>query len=181
MREPDGELIAMISGSNTNYYHYDALGSTRLLTNASGIITDRYTYDAYGSLMAHDRYTGSVDQPYQFVGESGYYTHYQEPEFGLLQLGVRFYDVETSRFTQVDPIREGWDWYVYVGNHPTFVIDPNGLQWDPGALCICNRVGNALSCVENWRNWWVKNHPWSKTHPPKYGKNMDKVALSTPE
>jgi YD repeat-containing protein len=68
VREPDGELIARLSGTNVNYYHYDALGSTRLLTNASGAITDKYAYDAYGSLLAHDRYTGTVDQPYQYVG-----------------------------------------------------------------------------------------------------------------
>jgi YD repeat-containing protein len=80
------------------YYHFDELGSTRLLTNATGNITDRYTYDAYGSLLSHDCYDGSDNQPYQYVGQLGYYTQYTEPDLGLLQLGVQFYDPEVRRF-----------------------------------------------------------------------------------
>ena len=46
------------------------------------------------------------DNPYQYVGRLGYYTHYQEPDFSLLQLGVRYYDGEIGRFTQLDPIKD---------------------------------------------------------------------------
>jgi hypothetical protein len=44
-----------------------------------------------------------VSQPYQFVGRLGYYTHYQEASFGLMQIGVRFYDSAIGRSTQRDP------------------------------------------------------------------------------
>jgi len=44
IREPNGALIARIDGATTNYYHFDALGSTRFLTNGSGTVTDTYTY-----------------------------------------------------------------------------------------------------------------------------------------
>ena len=91
-----------MDGSNTGYYHFDELGSTRLLTDASGNVTDRYDYDAYGAVIAHEKLAGSVDQPYQYVGQLGYYTCYQEPSFGPLQLGVRFYDAEVERFGQID-------------------------------------------------------------------------------
>ncbi|MGI6295515.1 MAG: RHS repeat domain-containing protein [Armatimonadota bacterium] len=127
IREPNGSLIARVSSSNTSYYHFDQLGSTRLLTNADGDVTDEYAYDAYGSLLSHNRRAGSVDQPYQYVGELGYYTHYQEPEFGLLQLGVRFYDAEVGGFTQRDPI--GYSTvtsYAYAALDPVAYVDPDG-------------------------------------------------------
>lgn len=130
VREPSGALIARVSGNNINYYHFDALGSTRLLTNASGSVTDKYAYDAYGSLISHDEYDGSVDQPYQYVGRLGYYTHCKEPEFGLLQLGVRFYDAQTGRSTQKDPIGydDGPDLYLYAKGNPVLdviILDSN--------------------------------------------------------
>jgi len=80
-REPGGSLVARQSGEDWRYYHFDALGSTRLLTNSSETVTDRYTYDAYGSLLSHGCYEGSVSQPYQYVGQLGYYTHYQDSSF----------------------------------------------------------------------------------------------------
>ncbi|WP_347243986.1 RHS repeat-associated core domain-containing protein, partial [Thermogutta sp.] len=108
---------------------FDELGSTRLLTDADGDITDKYAYDAYGSLLSHDCYSGSINQPYQYVGQLGYYTHYQEPEFGLLQLGVRFYDPEVGRFTSRDPVRDGLNWYVYGADIPNCAVDPFGDKW----------------------------------------------------
>ena len=68
--EPGGELIARQQGSTWHYYHFDALGSTRLLTDAGGSVTDRDSYDPWGSVISHDRYAGSIDQPYQYVGQS---------------------------------------------------------------------------------------------------------------
>jgi RHS repeat-associated protein len=67
------------------------------------------------------------DNPYQYVGALGYYTHYQDPEFKLLQLGYRFYDPETGCFTQQDPAGDGINWYAYCGGNPMGGVDPWGL------------------------------------------------------
>ena len=125
VREPDGSLVAMFISSYPYYYHFDALGSTRMLTDESGHITDTYTYDAWGNVTSH---TGSVSQPYQYVGQLGYYTHYQDPNMGsLLQLGVRFYDRGLGRFTQRDPLptKDSAD-YPYVSDMPIRMVDPSG-------------------------------------------------------
>ena len=127
VREPDGSLIAMFVGSYPYYYHFDALGSTRMLTDESGHITDSYTYDAWGNLLTH--YPNSISQPYQYVGQLGYYTHYQDANLPLLQLGVRFYDPGVGRFGQVDLIRKrGRSAYVYSSDLPTAKSDPLGLE-----------------------------------------------------
>ena len=124
-RTPDGALIARSKGSEWRFYHYDELGSTRLLTDGSGSVTDRYSYDAYGSVTSHIGST--TDNPYQYVGALGYYTHYQDPDFRLLQLGFRFYDPEAGRFTQLDPVGYGINWYEYAGGNPLVWVDPWGL------------------------------------------------------
>ncbi|MDO8588482.1 MAG: RHS repeat-associated core domain-containing protein [Armatimonadota bacterium] len=144
IRTPDGRLIAqahVVSGSPVldHYYHFDALGSTKALTNSSGTVTDTYSYDVWGN-VTHD--SGTTQQPYLFVGQLGYYTHYQDPmlspfsansdKYVLLQLGVRYYAPEIGRFTQRDPVvTQGSASYSYVGDAPVSRIDPQGLvEWD---------------------------------------------------
>ena len=129
VREPNGELLARVDGTNMSYYHFDKLGSTRLLTDANGNVTDKYDYDAYGAVIAHEKLAGSVDQPYQYVGQLGYYTCWQEPGFRLLQLGVRFYDAEVGRFGQRDSARrDSVSDYLYSSCSPLKLVDPSG-RW----------------------------------------------------
>ena len=122
-------------------------------------MTDKYTYDAYGSVLSHESCaTGSIDQPYQYVGQLGYYTHYQEPDFGLLQLGVRFYDTEAGRFTQRDWLSIASESsYTYCQSHPTVMIDPEGMtpsgydmcaaKWDP---CKPGKLFSCVRCEEKY-------------------------------
>ena len=74
IREPNGALIARVQGSIPWYYHFDALGSTRMITDSAGNVTDEYDYDAYGACLWHECNAGSIGQPYQYVGQLGYYT-----------------------------------------------------------------------------------------------------------
>ncbi len=91
IREPNGSLIARYDSTNgMRYYHFDELGSTRLITDSAGNVTDKYDYDAYGAVLWHERDANSIDQPYRFVGELGYYTHWQEPDFGFRCFGNLF-------------------------------------------------------------------------------------------
>jgi RHS repeat-associated protein len=138
VRDPSGVLIARCEASTPDdyqYYHFDELGSTRLLTDVNGDVTDEYTYDAYGATISHVGPTH--DNPYQWVGALGYYTHHQAPEFKLIQLGFRFYDPEIGRFTQQDPIGDGLNWYEYCGGNPVGAVDPWGL-----ARCECPPQGS---------------------------------------
>lgn len=71
-----------------------------------------------------------------------------DAETGLSYYRARYYDPTTGRFLSEDPIEfhAGIDFYRYVGNNPTTLDDPSGLQdeqpplprdstpnyWDPG-------------------------------------------------
>ncbi|NLN78307.1 MAG: hypothetical protein GX141_05270 [Armatimonadetes bacterium] len=158
-----------------NHYHFDQLGSTRLLTNSGGAVTDEYSYDAYGAVLSHNRRTGSVDQPYQYVGQLGYYMHYQEPGFGLIQTGVRFYGSESGVLTQRNPGRYGHNAYVYAGSKCTVYVDPDGrkpkikgLKRHPPMylkpLCDCLRESFKTSCLKlHERNdKWAHCYMWCK-------------------
>jgi len=85
--------------------------------------------DGYASKACPDMVfePSPTPQPYQFVGELGYHTHWQDANLTLLQLRVRFYDPQVGRFGQRDPIKDGMDGYIYASNKPTVRIDPSGL------------------------------------------------------
>jgi len=69
--------------------------------------------------------SGSVSQPYEFVGREGYYR-----EGELYLLGQRWYDSKVGRFISRDPIGEkgGVNLYVYANNSPVILIDPEGKK-----------------------------------------------------
>ena len=113
---------------------------------ASGNVTDKYGCDAYGAVLSHDRRTGSKDQPYQYVGQLGYYTHYQIPGVGLMQLGVRFYNPGSGAFTQGDKAgQERQGRYTYADGSPCTLVDPAGLT--PFDVCkkkLTNKLPNQV-------------------------------------
>ena len=107
----------------TAYRHADALGSTRLLTDAAGAETAANEYAGYGHLLAH---TGGSSGRYRFAGEP------QDPESGLYHLRARYYDPESGRFLSRDPDAgdpadpRSLNDYVYAHANPTNLTDPSG-------------------------------------------------------
>jgi hypothetical protein len=47
---------------------------------------------------------------------------------GLYYFNARWYDSSTGRFTSEDPVRDGINWFVYVGSNPLVLVDPSGLE-----------------------------------------------------
>ncbi len=144
------KLIKRVTPAGCEYYHSDALGSVRALTDKDGNQVGSYQYDAWGKITGS---TGQSSNEYKFTSRRW------DEEIGLQYNRARFYDPETGRFTTPDPLTGGPDdptisyfsgiysifhrfikehvdalqpnklnRYVYCYNNPVNLIDPLGLQ-----------------------------------------------------
>src|SRR5690606_21288649 len=104
------------------YYHTDAIGSVRTITDASGQVAARYDYLPFGQ----DWQPSGIDDPRRFAGME------RDAETGagswlaLNYVGARYYHSQTARFTSVDPVwtieenlfdPQRWNRYAYVRNN----------------------------------------------------------------
>jgi RHS repeat-associated protein len=106
----------------SKFYHTDALGSTRGITNGSQTVTDAILYDAFGMTVSR---TGSTATPFGFVGAGQYQS---DTDCGLMLLGRRMYDASVGRFISSDPAKAGDNWYAYCEDNPLTSTDLTGLQ-----------------------------------------------------
>jgi RHS repeat-associated protein len=121
------------------FYHTDAIGSTRDITNSSQTVTDTRRFDAFGMLAET---SGSNPTPFGFVAAGQYQT---DTDSGLMLLGHRYYDSSIGRFISRDPAYAGTNWYAYTGNNPLSRIDPAGASWVSTVIGIA--VGVVVTVV----------------------------------
>jgi RHS repeat-associated protein len=146
-----GNLISQYRKGPTiwvpSYYQYDALGTTRGLTDESGGATDTYVYDAWGS---HVDVSGTTVNSFRWIGKVGYYW---DQGTGTFYIRARVYEPVIGRWMSQDPLwyplvissssvkrtsisvfRLIINLYRYVLLRPLGLIDPSGLdQVSPGA------------------------------------------------
>ena len=136
-----GRAISQPRSSPSNWYHTDALGSIRALSNSSQVTSDTYLYDAWGNPLSS---TGTTVNPFRWVGNVGYYF---DSVTGLQYIRARTYQPTIARWTSVDPLfymlakagmiglasRDpmgfvgGLHIYAYVLLRPLSTLDPLGL------------------------------------------------------
>ena len=112
------------------YYHTDAIGSVRMVTDASGAVVARYDYTPFGTVWPTVPPNPSPDVR-QFAGKE------RDNETDLDYFGARYYADQTGRFTTVDPVLDAqkalldpqrWNRYAYARNNPFVFIDPDGAD-----------------------------------------------------
>jgi RHS repeat-associated protein len=117
------------------FYHPDAIGSTRDITNSSQTVTDTRRFDAFG--MPTET-SGSNPTPFGFVAAGQYQS---DTDSGLMLLGHRYYDSSIGRFISRDPAYAGDNWYAYCDNDPLRKADPSGLFGIVGLLPLLGAPG----------------------------------------
>jgi RHS repeat-associated protein len=122
--KPCGHVVS----GQVRVYHADRLGSVRWVTDGSQNIVVSYVYEGFGKVVGQ---SGGGGGPYQFCGLWGYRN---DQDAGLLHVGARYYEVETGRWVQKDPLDnvinpKNLNKYVYCVNDPINRINPNGKKW----------------------------------------------------
>lgn len=105
--------------TDKNYYSFDHLGSVTGIYDDDGDIEEKYGYDAFGKL---------VEGRFDCINKLVYNGKMMDAYSVFYDYGFRDYSPVMQRFTTVDPIRDGLNWYSYVLNDPVNRIDLWGLE-----------------------------------------------------
>jgi RHS repeat-associated protein len=117
-------IVGFTDVATIEYYHLDAIGSVRAVTNQSGAVIERHDYQPFGEELNPP--TGS--QSHQFTGQE------RDAETGMDYFGARYYSGKRARFTTIDPVYtwqenlvdpQRWNRYAYVRNNPLRYTDPD--------------------------------------------------------
>lgn len=112
------------------YFHTDAIGSVRAITDANGQLIERHDYLPFGEPYPADP---EPQERRLFGGKE------RDHETRFEYFGGRYYASGSGRFTTVDPLLDTaaaigdpqrWNRYVYVANNPFRYKDPDGRMLD---------------------------------------------------
>ncbi|MEO0127140.1 MAG: RHS repeat-associated core domain-containing protein, partial [candidate division WOR-3 bacterium] len=135
-----GLHIAKVSGADTSWYHCDALGSPRKMTNESGTVVWTGAYQPFGEMLAG---SGNV---HGFTGKE------LDAESGLNYFCQRYYDSQIGRFMTRDLIpTPAFSSYSYCLNNPLKYIDIDGAK---------------IKYKLKAKNWGVYFDSWAMTLMP---------------
>ena len=99
-------------------------------------VLETWRYDAFGTA-----YSGSFGDEYRF----GYTGKAYDSVSGAYDYGFRDYAPTLGRFTTVDPIRDGTNWYAYCGSDPVNYVDLWGLLESDETAADLFHVGGPLT------------------------------------
>jgi len=109
----NGQRVAKINESGVFYIHSDNLGSTSAITDDSGKVVEEQVNLPFGEPI-------SGSERYGFTGK-------EHDETSLHYSMARYYNPTTGRFMNLDPIKDGFNWFLYPTN-PLKFVDPDGRK-----------------------------------------------------
>ncbi len=122
------DLVAITTAAGQHYYvTTDKLGSVRSIAKRDGTWQLSQRFDPYGRPIARDSASGSSIGAQLRYGWTG---REWDEETGFSYHRARYFDPESRRWTQEDPIgyAGGENVYAYVGGSPMESRDPSGLR-----------------------------------------------------
>jgi RHS repeat-associated protein len=120
-----GGLLALtVTNSGSHFAGFDGNGNVAVLVSASGgTVSANYEYDPFGRVL---RSSGALVamNPFRFS------TKYTDGESGFNYYGYRYYNAETGRWPNRDPLgrKGGNNIYAFVNNYTPGSIDMLGLK-----------------------------------------------------
>jgi len=115
--DESGMVGVMEEGNEINYLLKDHLGSTRVVADEAGEKRGELNYSDFGETTT-SRDVESIR--YRYTGQEW---DEEAEEYNYL---AREYDPAVGRFNSLDPARQEFSPYVYVGNNPINFADPDG-------------------------------------------------------
>ena len=110
------------------YYHLDALGSVRVVTDQNRTVVRQHDYFPFGEEVPPQALGGDA---HRFTGKP------RDIETAFNYLGARYYVDRTGRFLTMDPILDRlsslvdpqrWNRFAHAKSNPQIYIDPDGRQ-----------------------------------------------------
>jgi RHS repeat-associated protein len=121
----DAQVWGLDATDEIHFYHLDALGSVRAVTDQNGTLQARHEYLPFGEEWAPP----ADPDTRRFTGKE------RDADTGLDYFGARYYRADLGRFTTVDPEMtldenlvdpQRWNRYAYARNNPLKYVDPDG-------------------------------------------------------
>ena len=131
------------------YYHYDHLGSTRIMSSVVANVSVEIDYYPYGETFSE---TDVSLTQHKYTGQEN------DTETGLYYYNARFYNGALGKFISTDPIvpdhhsPQSLNRYAYVYNRPTGYTDPTGhagMEDVPGLAVDLKNIEEAEGFWEN--------------------------------
>jgi RHS repeat-associated protein len=158
------------------YYHLDAVGSVRAVTDQSGNVIRRHNYFPFGE----EHLAQEGGDPLRFAGKE------RDAETGLDYVGARYYASRTGRFTTGDPGHvsgnifdpQSWNAYAYARNNPLRFVDPTGTEYEVRlgngtTLYLTNdqfdRLWEYPGAGISFEGFWDNGEVWINNGGTKYG------------
>jgi RHS repeat-associated protein len=153
------------ASSERSYFGTDLMGTVRSATTDSGS-AEYYEYDVFGKPY------GETVSDYAYTGKP------YDPVTGMYNYGYRDYEPQTARFTTIDPIRDGSNWFAYCNNEPVNFLDAWGLWSDSMEEAINKNLGQTYVSKVNDCDIWAEKVE-KQAHPDSTLKKDWGAAAST--
>ncbi len=155
-----GEIVGLKNEEGYYYYRKDALGNIERIIDSTGKTIVKYEYSVWGELIEEKKIENKKiveDNPYK------YKSYYYDKESGLYYLKSRYYSASLHRFISLDQTEymeigsiTGLNLYVYCGNDPVNMADPDGCFWDTvfDVAFITWEIYDLVNGgYKDWKNW----------------------------
>ena len=133
-------MLIVAEGATVRWLLKDTLGTPRMIADQTGSLSGmrRHDYYPFGEENLAGPTIRTAGNGYQADNVRQKFTGYEhDGETDLDFAEARYCSTKQGRFTSSDPLissadpfdPQSWNRYIYVGNRPTMVTDPNGLKW----------------------------------------------------